>query len=104
MQLPLDKGVNTPAGARRWPLARAAVSTGSLLIVAAILAYTGNALDNVDPHGNGPGPYHGLTRLLLVVVTILVIGAFALFGRGLGLWLGQLRSHRAARRWPARQG
>lgn len=101
MQLPSDRRGNTPAGARRWPLARPAVTSGSLLIVATILAYIGNALDNVDPHGSGPGPYHGLTRLLLVLIAILVIGALVLLGRGLGLWLGQRRAHRTAGR-PAR--
>ena len=95
---PSDKRVNVRAVARRWPLATAGVSSGILLIVAAILAYAGNALDDVDPNGGGPGPYHGVTRILLVLITILVVGAFVGFGRGVGLWLGQHRTHRRAKR------
>ncbi len=82
--------------AHRWPLAAAAIKSGGLLIIATTLAYTGNTLDCVNPNGTGPGPYHGLTRFLLLQIAILVIVAVVIMGRGVGSWMGERRSRDAA--------
>ena len=45
-----------PALARRWPLARAAVKSGGLLVIAAAVAHSGNIIDNSVPMASAPAP------------------------------------------------
>jgi hypothetical protein len=83
-----------PAPARRWPLASAAVKSGGCVVIAAVLAISGNMIDNSDPDGYGPGPHHGWTRLLLVLALTLMVTAFGILVNGVATSLEQRRSRR----------
>lgn len=78
--------------ARRWPVARAAVKAGTCLVVATAIAYSGNLIDNADPNGHGPGPHHGWTRLLLLLVLALMITSVVILVRGVTASVEQRRS------------
>ena len=45
---------DSPALARRWPLAMAAVKSGGLLVIAVAVAHSGNIIDNSNPNGIWP--------------------------------------------------
>ena len=83
-----------PALAHRWPLARAAVKSGGLLVIAAAVAHSGNIIDNSDPNGLGPGPHHGWTRLLLLLTLTVVVTALVILIRGVAASVEQRRSRR----------
>ena len=83
-----------PVLARRWPLAKAAVKSGGFLVIAVAIAHSGDIIDNSDPNGLGPGPHHGWTRLLLLLVLILVVTAFVTLIRGVAASVEQRRSRR----------
>jgi len=83
-----------PALARRWPLARAAVKSGGCLVIAVVLAYSGNMIDNSDPNGSGPGPHHGWTRLLLFLTLTLMVTALGILANGVAASVEQRRSRR----------
>ena len=83
-----------PALARRWPLARAAVKSGGLLVIAAAVAHSGNIIDNSVPNGLGPGPHHGWTRLLLLLTLAVVVTALVILIRGVTASVEQRRSRR----------
>ena len=83
-----------PVPARRWPLAMAAVKSGGCLVMAFVLAYSGNMIDNSDPNGIGPGPGHGWTRLLLSLSLTFVAAALAILGHGLATSVEQRRSRK----------
>ena len=93
--VPATAGVaGPPALAGRWPLATAAVKSGSLVVIAAAVAYSGNMIDNADPNGVGPGPHHGWTRLLLLLTLSLIVTAVVILGRGVEASMQQRRSRR----------
>jgi len=93
--VPARAGVaGPPALARRWPLARAAVKSGGLLVIAAAVAHSGNIIDNSVPNGPGPGPHHGWTRLLLLLTLIVVVTALVILIRGVAASVEQRRSRR----------
>jgi DUF1707 SHOCT-like domain len=83
-----------PALARRWPLARAAVKSGGLLIIAVAVAHSGDIIDNSVPNGPGPGPHHGWTRLLLLLTLTVVVTALVILIRGVAASLEQRRDAR----------
>lgn len=89
-----------PAPARRWPLATAAVKSGSCLVFAFVLAYSGNLIDNSDPNGPGPGPHHGWTRLLLLLTLTLMVTAVVILVRGVAASVEQRRSRKQLRPRP----
>lgn len=83
-----------PPTARGWPLAKAAVKSGGLLVLATVIAYTGNMIDNSDPNGTGPGPHHGWTRLLLLLTLSLMLAAVFILLQGVATSLEQRRSRK----------
>ncbi len=90
----LDGPPASPALARRWPLARAAVKSGGFLVIAVALAHSGNIIDNSVPNGPGVGPYHGWTRLLLLLTLTLVVTALVILGRGVAASVEQRSSRK----------
>lgn len=90
----LDGPPSSPAPARRWPLATAAVKSGACLALAVVIAVSGNMIDNADPNGPGPGPHHGWTRLLLLLALGFVVAAFGILANGVATSLEQRRSRR----------
>jgi Domain of unknown function (DUF1707) len=94
---PVPAGVGVggpPALGRRWPLASAAVKSGGCVVFAAVLAISGNMIDNSDLNGYGPGPHHGWTRLLLFLSLALMVTAFGILVNGVATLVNQRRSRR----------
>jgi len=95
---------DSPAPARRWPLARAVVKSGGLLVIAAAVAHSGDIIDNSDPNGLGPGPHHGWTRLLLLLTLTVVVTAVVILIRGVAASVEQRRSRRQLPPQPDQSG
>jgi hypothetical protein len=70
------------------------VKSGACVVVAAVLAVSGNIIDNSDPNGYGPGPHHGWTRLLLFLALTFMVTAFGILVNGVATSLEQRRSRR----------
>ena len=94
----------SPALARRWPLARAAVKSGGLLVIAAAVAHSGDIIDNSDPNGLGPGPHHGWTRLLLLLTLTVAVTALVILIRGVAASVEQRRPRRQLPSQPGQGG
>jgi hypothetical protein len=90
-----------PVLARRWTLAMAAVKSGGCLVIATVLAYSGDIIDNADPSGSGPGPHHGWTRWLLFLTLTLMVTALGILANGL---VASVEHRRARRQLPPRPG
>ena len=90
-----------PVLARRWPLAMAAVKSSGCLVIAAVLAFSGNMIDDSDPSGSGPGPHHGWTRFLFFLILCLMVTALGILANGL---VASVEQRRARRQLPPRPG
>jgi hypothetical protein len=82
-----------PAPVRRWRLARASAISVGCLALAFVAAYSGNLIDNAW-QGQGPGPNHGWTRLLLLLAFTAVITAFTVMGHAVATTLEERNSRR----------
>jgi Domain of unknown function (DUF1707) len=82
-----------PPTPRRWRLALASALSAGCLGLAFVAAYSGNLIDNAW-HGQGPGPDHGWTRLLLLLSITAVITAFVVMGHAVATTLEERTSRR----------
>jgi Domain of unknown function (DUF1707) len=93
--VPVQAEVPDPfAPGQRWPLAVATVKSGAFVGIAAVIAISGNMIDNADPNGYGPGPHHGWTRLMLLLTFALLITALVILIRGVAASVEQRRSRK----------
>jgi hypothetical protein len=87
------KSARPPAPMRRWRLARASAISVGCLALAFVAAYSGNLIDNAW-QGQGPGPNHGWTRLLLLLAFVAVITAFTVMGHAVATTLEERNARR----------
>jgi hypothetical protein len=84
-----------PAPVRRWRLARASAISVGCLALAFVAAYSGSLIDNAW-QGQGPGPHHGWTRLLLLLAFAAVITAFTVMGHAVAITFEERNARRRA--------
>jgi len=85
-------GVAGPPGlARRWPLARAAVKSGSFLAVAVVLAHSSDVIVNGLDYGSAGDAYQDWARLLNFLALALMVTALVILGRGVAASVKQRR-------------
>ena len=94
----------SPGLARRWPLARAAVKSGSFLAVAAVLAHSSDVIVNGLDYGSAGDAYRTWARVLILLAVALAVTALVILGRGVAASVKQRRSRKQLRPRPAPGG
>jgi len=95
-------GVAGPPGlARRWPLARTAVKSGSFLAVAAVLAHSSDVIVNGLDYGPAGDVYRSWARVLILLALALAVTALVILGRGVA---ASVERRRSRKKLPPRPG